>query len=270
MTKSNRLNSDWQRHHRSLKAWNQAMNRWSRWLVPRLIKRRDYIFVAALPKSGSTLLNNALIRLTGHFPHPLCDHHLHEQNIVSSRLVDSWGFKSIATHHTLATPLNVEYLKRFEIRPIVLVRDIFDAAVSLRDHTQRESLATATFLPPPGYPERTGAEKLDAIVDLALPWHLSFVASWQSAGLDILTISYEALMRDPTATLDRILIHIDRPDLRTEIAAAWEGAAGDSDTRRNVGRIGRGRAEFSEAQTERVRRLATYYPTTDFSVIGLD
>ncbi|MEQ8830021.1 MAG: hypothetical protein RLW87_09445 [Alphaproteobacteria bacterium] len=246
------------------------MGRWSRWLVPRLFARRDYIFVAALPKSGSTLLNNALIRLTGHFPHPLCDHHLHEQNIMHSRLIDSWGFRSIATQHTLATPLNVDYLGQFGIRPVVLVRDIFDAAVSLRDHTQREALATATFLPPPGYPAMNDAEKLDAIVDLALPWHLSFVASWQAAPLDVLTISYEEMMRAPQAVLVKVLNHIGLPDLQAETAAAWQGAASDDDTRRNVGRIGRGRAEFSAEQTERLRGLTARYPETDFSIIGLD
>lgn len=270
MSKSNRLNSDWQRHHRSLKAWNQAMSRWSRWIIPRIFTRRGYIFVAALPKSGSTLLNNALIRLTGHFPHPLCDHHLHEQNIMQSRLIDSWGFRSIATHHTLATPLNVDLLRRFEIRPVVLVRDIFDAAVSLRDHTQKEALSTATFLPPPGYADWTDARKLDAIVDLALPWHLSFTASWQAASIETLTISYEGLMRDPQTTLERVLDHIGLPDRKPGIAAAWEGAVGDGDTRRNVGRIGRGRAEFGDEQIARLRRLTAHYPATDFSIIGLD
>jgi hypothetical protein len=269
MARSQRLNSDAQRHERSLKAWNQTVRRWSGWLIPRLFRRRDYIFIAALPKSGSTLLNEVLIRLTGHFPHPLCDHHLHAQNLVESRLIDSWGFRSIATHHVVATPLNVERLKRFGIRPVVLTRDLFDAAVSLRDHIDGESRHTATFDPPTGYAALSDGEKLDAIVDLALPWHLTFVDSWAHADIETLTIRYEDLTTDPNRTLAAVLTHLDRPDLIPRIEEAWIAATTDGDTRRNVGRVGRGRPAFSDAQVERLEALAARFPRTDFSSVGL-
>lgn len=266
---SQRLNSDWQRHNRSLKAWNQNVARWSRWIVPRLFSRRDYIFVTSLPKSGSTLLTNILVRITKYFPHPLCDHPLHEQNLVHTRLIDSWAYKSIATHHTLATDLNVERLRSFEIRPVVLVRDIFDAAVSLRDHLERESPITSTFVPPPGYEGLSDQEKLDAIIALGLPWHLSFVAGWQAAPLPVLFIRYEDLIAEPVPTLARILKFVGRDDPPGKIEAAWDDAQVDADTRRNIGRPGRGDAAFTAAQREAVHALTRNYPDADFSIIGL-
>lgn len=266
---SKRLNPAWQRHVRSLNAWNQNVRRWTLWLFPRLLPRSDYIFVSAFPKSGSTLLNNVLIRLTGHFPHPLCDHHLHEQNLVLSRLVDSWGFRSIATQHTLATPLNVERLKQFGIRPVILVRNIYDAAISLRDHTEREALHTATFNPPPGFADLSPEEKLDAIIDLALPWHLQFVASWQQADIDHVTVTYEQLTQSPVETITEILTHLGREGSPEEIEKAWNAAANKGDTRFNVGQSGRGEAAFTSAQIARLKKLASYYPETDFSPIGL-
>lgn len=269
MARSKRLNTDWQRHERSLKAWNQNVRRWTGWLIPKLFRRRAYIFVAALPKSGSTLLNDVLIRLTGHFPHPLCDHHLHAQNVVESRLIDSWGFRSIATHHVVATPLNVARLKRFDIRPIVLTRDLFDASVSLRDHLERESLHTATFDPPSGYADLSAEEKLDAIIDLALPWHMTFIDSWANTDIESLTIRYEDLIAKPEETLSAVLTHLGRADLIPRVSETWTAAASDGDTRRNVGRIGRGRPEFSDAQIARVEALAKRFPHSDFSSVGL-
>lgn len=269
MARSKRLNTDWQRHERSLKAWNQNVRRWTGWLIPKLFRRRDYIVVAALPKSGSTLLNDALIRLTGHFPHPLCDHHLHAQNVVESRLVDSWGFRSIATHHMIATPLNIDRLKRFGIRPIVLTRDLFDAAISLRDHLEREALHTATFDPPTGYAELSELEKLDVIIDLALPWHLTFIDSWRAADIEHLSIRYEDLIAEPEATLSAVLTHLGRADLIPRVADAWAAASGEGDTRRNVGRVGRGRPEFSTTQIARLEALAARFPRTDFSSVGI-
>lgn len=264
-----RLNSAWQRHIRSFSAWNQNVRRWTLWLIPKILPRRDYIFVSAFPKSGSTLLNNVLIRLTGHFPHSLCEHHLHEQNLLLSRLVDSWGFRSIATQHSLATPLNVERLRRFDVRPVILVRNIYDAAISLRDHTEREALHTATFTPPPEYETRSAEEKLDAIIDLALPWHLAFVASWQAADLEILTVTYEELCANPDTVLSRILTHVGYDRSKTEILTAWTAATRKGDTRFNVGTSGRGELAFTDAQKASLKSLTRHYPDTDFSLIGL-
>lgn len=222
-----------------------------------------------MPKSGSTLLTNVLVRITKYFPHPLCDHSLHEQNLLHSRLVDSWGFRSIANHHTLATDVNVARLNEFDIRPIVLVRNIFDAAVSLRDHLERESSLTSSFMPPPGYNGMSDTEKLDAIVDLGLRWHLDFVAGWQAAPLPVHFVRYEDLLENPVEMLQGILGFVGCDGSADLVTAAWNDAQGDSDTRRNIGRSGRGSESFSDAQTAALERLTRHYPNADFSIIGL-
>ncbi len=269
MADQKRLNSAWKRHERSLKAWNQNVQRWSQWLAPRVMRRRDYIFVTALPKSGSTLLNNVLIRLTGYFPHPLCDHHRHEQNLVTSRLVDSWAFNSIATHHTMATPLNVERLNEFGIRPVILVRDIFDATVSLMNHMHRERTDTPTFVAPQGFLNLRERDQIDTLIDLALPWHLAFVHSWANADIQKLLITYEQLIERPHETLQSILDFQDISEPRISVSDAWSQSNQDQDTRRNIGRTGRGREFFTADQELKVKLLTRHFPETDFSSIGL-
>lgn len=80
--------------------------------------------------------------------------------------------------HTRASTVNLARMKEFAIRPVVLTRNIFDAAVSLADHLHRESSNNANFSVPPQLLEMPREAQSDAIIDLALPWHFQFVAAW--------------------------------------------------------------------------------------------
>jgi len=264
-----RIHPAWQRHNRSLRSVNAFILRWTRKLGPMLLRRRETICITAMPKSGSTLLMEAMMRCSGYYPYRLSDTLLLDQNFMESRLIDSRSFKSISTTHTRATKVNLERMRTYHIRPVVLVRDIFDVAVSMRDHIHRESIWNPTFSPDPAFLDMTAERQLDAVIDLAIPWNLFFVAEWQRSGMDVLNLRYEELIGDPVDALQRILdfYGIDKP--RMDPATAWAEAADSGRTRRNVGRPGRGADLFSEAQVQKVRDLAAYFPNTDFSSIGL-
>ena len=209
------------------------------------------------------------MRCSGHFPYRLSDTPLLDQNFMESRLIDSWSFKSISTTHTRATKVNLERMRAYGIRPVVLVRNIFDVAVSMRDHIHRESIWNPTFSPDPAFLDMTPERQLDAVIDLAIPWNLFFVAEWQRSGIEALNLRYEELIDNPVDTMQRILdfYAIEKP--RMDPASAWAEAANSGVTRKNVGRPGRGSDQFSDAQVRRVRDLAAHFPDTDFSAIGL-
>ncbi len=264
-----RINPAWQRHNRSLRIVNRNVFRWSRTLWPKLLKQRNTVFVAAMPKSGSTVLMNALTRASGYFPHRLCDHHLQEQNILESQLIDSLSFRSIAVSHTRASKVNVELLRKYGIRCVVLTRDIFDVAVSMRDHIKRESIWNSTFNAHPALLDAPPEAQLDAVIDLAAPWNLAFVSEWQRADIPKHFVRYEELVEDPPGVIAGILdfCGVDEPAQTPE--AAWRAAVESGDTRMNVGKAGRGGDTFTPEQTERLKALRRHFPETDFSPIGL-
>lgn len=212
---------------------------------------------------------NALIRASGHFPHRLCDHHLQEQNILESQLIDSWSFRSIATSHTRATKMNVDLLQRYGIRSVILTRNIFDVAVSMRDHIRRESIWNSSFNAHPDLLDLPEEQQLDAIIDLAVTWNLSFVSEWERADIPKLYVRYEDLVENPGVVIGQILDFYEITDPALDASQAWSDAVESGDTRMNVGRTGRGEGCFSPAQLDRVKQLTAHFPNTDFSVIGL-
>lgn len=264
-----RIHPAWQRHNRSLRTFNGNVLRWTRKLVPKILPRHETICITAMPKSGSTLLMEAAMRASGYFPHRLSDTLLQEQNLLESRILDSWSFDSISTTHSRATKINLERMIKYRIRPVVLVRNIYDVAVSMRDHVLRESIWNPTFNADPAFPDLSPERQLDAVIDLAVPWNLYFVAEWQRAEIDRLDLCYEDMIANPEQTLQTILdfYGVDKP--RMDPATAWGQAADSGVTRKNVGRPGRGAAMFTDAQVQRVRDLAAHFPGTDFSGVGL-
>lgn len=232
--------------------------------------RANCIFITALPKSGSTLLSVMAAEASGYIQFFLGDDHLNEQDLYPPKLIDSWSMNVVCHQHTRANKVNLARMKEFAIRPVVLTRNISDAAVSLTDHLHRESRDNPTFSVPPQFLDMPREAQLDAIIDLALPWHFQFVAAWQRADIDKHWLTYEDLVADPAAVLTQML---DFYDLAPDVAAIEHAVARAFEsgrTRLNKGITGRGAEELSEAQKTRITALARHFPDVNFACIGLD
>ena len=162
------------REHRKLKL---ALS-WKR----RFSRRGRTLFISAMPKSGSTFLVNVLCGCTGYAQQFLGYHQLNEQDLYPPNLLDVWSRNVVAHQHTRAHAPNLDLLDRFGIRPVVLTRNLFDATVSLADHLERESAETPIFNAPSDFAERERCERLDMVIDLAMPWYVQFFADWALAG----------------------------------------------------------------------------------------
>jgi hypothetical protein len=110
-----------------------------------LCRRARCVFVAAMPKSASTFLATCLAEITGFARFFLGQNYLAEQDIYMPRLIDAWSMDIVCQQHVRAVRPNLELMAEFSIRPVVLVRDIGDAVVSLRDHLRGESPTTPVF-----------------------------------------------------------------------------------------------------------------------------
>lgn len=257
-----------QRAERALKTFGGRGLRWQLRYKRLFARPGNTIFLTALPKSGSTLLVNALREATGFMPFFLGAHHLNEQDLYLPKLLDAWSMDIVCHQHTRATEPNLSLMRDFGIRPVVLVRDLCDCAVSLCDHLETESRATPLLNVGEDFTDLSRAARLDLVIDLALPWYVQFVAGWsRQSEVETLWLTYDAVMADKAVAVARVLDFCG-VDATADVDAAVARAAGGN-SRFNQGRSGRGRAELTAAQQARIAAFAAHYPTVDFSPVGL-
>ena len=238
--------------------------------------RGEYIFLATMPKSGSTFFGRVLVEVTGFEREYLASAYLNlEEELYLPRVIDQINRGTVTQQHVRANRVNIEIMKRFEIRPVVIVRNLDDAVVSLREHLLREKLDSMPgFYPTASFLDLDETTQLDFLVDHVLPWYLGFYASWwsvqQSKELDVLWLSYEDLIKDWGAGVEKALefYGIDSSPSRIADAIRFVQDGPQERSRINVGRAGRGSLLLSDEQRSRARGLARFYPEVDFSSVG--
>jgi hypothetical protein len=236
--------------------------------------RSTHIFVACFQKSGSTYLTNLLSDITGFPSRAMVAAYGHCEQDVHEYALREWTYRSSVTQqHAKGTYENIEALKKFKIRPVVQVRNIFDVTVSLYDHIERGRNRVPTGYVHEEYKDMTEDEKLLYLIRVHLPWYFNFLISWREASqeIDTLWISYEQLFADQVATVSRILEFYDLPVDRQSIRAAIEETAKKKSANRfNVGTAGRGQS-LSDMHKDAIRELAAVWHTdsADMELIGI-
>lgn len=233
----------------------------------------SYLLVA-LPKSSSTYSTRVLSRIL--------DADVHKDIVTQDRftpkdlyipgIVGMLGRVTISQVHVVASGANLRVLKNFRMPVVILLRNLCDVVVSLRDHMKGNPYFSSILIPN-AYDSLSEADKLDYIVDTAVPWMVTFYVSWVQAiargDIDTEFVFYEDMVSEPVGFFRKICARfggqVSDADVNKALAHVEKSAA----TRFNVGKSGRGAAELSEAQMARIRRHADYYPGIDFSPLGL-
>jgi hypothetical protein len=232
-----------------------------------------HIFIACVPKSASTFLKNLLVNLTGYRDlFAVYAPGQNEHDIYMPTLRDSAHLDTVTQQHCRASDANVHLMQAFGIRPVVLVRNIFDSVMSLLDFYDKGAFQTSYFRSDWQVLDRES--KIDLLIDSVIPWYFQFVASWDLAEkqnrLSVHWLSYEDLVADKSSSVLKILeFHgLGAPRLGVEKRIA-EIESEDRKIRFNKGVVGRGKKGLSNQQRAKICRFATYYPSTDLSRIGL-
>jgi tetratricopeptide (TPR) repeat protein len=231
-----------------------------------------HIFIACMPKSGSTFLRTALMELTGwpeaYFTYAFLQN---EEELYLPHLRAAARQDTVTQQHCRATVPNLQLMQAFAIRPIVLVRNLFDALVSYTDFFDGGATVNTFFAGRWAALDR--GRRIDLVIDYFVPWYLTFFASWLDAmakrQLDCHFLRYEDMIADKQAALERLAAFYDLDKTPADCAAALAAVEARKDTTRfNKGIAGRGEA-LSEEQKDRIHLLADYYHDIDFSPVGL-
>lgn len=223
---------------------------------------KPHILIACMPKSGSTLLTEmiaSLPKMQKVYLMRVCDRR--EQELALGEL-KRWRHESyVAQHHVKCSGSTVALIGRFNLKPIVLVRNLFDVVYSLYDHLHNESVVS-----PVGYFEdymrEWPQEKLLAMIThLAIPWYVNFYVSWFRYS-DKLMITYDQLLSNRLDVLDQIARFAGIELNNNELCRA-SAEAEIRFTRKNIAICGRGQ-HLPIALQEQILRYSSYYEDIDF------
>ena len=227
----------------------------SAWL-PRFGFQRP-LLIACFPKSGSTFLARLLSAATGFPTRDLVVAFGHRDQDICERKLQRLKRRAVVQQHIKGTDHNVELIRNYGLRPIVLVRNIFDTVVSLDDYLLREGLRMPTGFVHREYPRIDFAERIEYLIRVHLPWYFNFFMSWRESSptLDTFPLSYERLFADVRQTLIEIIeFHELRIDSQ-QIDAALT-AVRSANTRFNKGVSGRGERLLTASHKAAIRELA--------------
>lgn len=237
-----------------------------------VFKKTTNIFIACFPKSGSTYLAILLSKVTGFKILNAMQFAKHnEQDIYKVKLRKFLSVNSVTQQHARGTENNVGLLIKYNIKPIILVRNIFDTLISYYDHLENEDYRVPMGFVHKEYFNMARQEKLDFLIKVHLPWYFNFLMSWREASKDINTlwITYDQLFTDQTNTIQKILkfykLSRSNNDIKSAIATIKKRK-----TRFNIGISGRGKL-ISEQQKREIVNLARVWKvkSRELELIGI-
>lgn len=229
---------------------------WSKKLIENLSPRRGtIIYLACFPKSGSTYISNLISRIT-QFPRGSATYVYghNEQDIYEPALCRQKP--AVIQQHTKGTGHNILILQKHGIKPVLLVRNIFDVVLSLYDHIERDDPVMPSVYIHRTYFEMDRQDRLMFLIKGALPWYFNYLASWNDASreIDCMWITYEEFFADQPKSLERIFAFNDleiKPQHIQDVLATHDSRR----DRFNVGISGRG-ADLPVAHKQAITDLA--------------
>ena len=174
----------------------------------------------------------------------------------------------LVTHvHMQALAANRHFMEALDLQPVVMIRALPDMLASYLDELEDQPLRPDKWLNikvPDAYPGFSDEQKGDFIIEMMVPWYVSFFSTWLDyarADARVLFLYYDEFRADPAGVLEKLLAHSRLPRSRAHCQAALDEVWKERTTfRYNKGVSGRGRMRFTPAQMERLRRMIGYYP----------
>jgi len=233
---------------------------------------RMVIFVS-MPKSGSTFIASKLAEYLG-----WVRTHLNvrlgsgETDVDPHLLIDLLQSNVVIRQHVLGTEGNSHYIFKYAELVVFQTRNIYETLLSFRRHLLGESLYWPFMTFYSSFRTLSPERQLDQIVDLVTPWMLNFYASWEChlrnppSGVRLLHLDYREVATSELNALRRIIHELEGSCDEKRLFMALNKKDGKYRKKENDWIE---QAEFNEDQLARIRRISSYFPETDFSLLGI-
>ena len=240
--------------------------------------KNGLILIAAYPRSASNYLSYLISETLGYERRKLSmgTGFFHE-TIYLPKLVDSLATNSVVTQHIRANSELRSFIHELDLRIIILVRNIFDVIVSYNDYITKHGWSPIDPDKGSTYPEFCkdyfnfdDSIKFDYIIDMVVPWYISFYASWYNYtvaedNIKGIWITYDRLFDDQKSSLLKIFEFYDKEADESVLENLIKSKL---KVNYNKGYSGRGQL-LTDSQKERVKKYTSFFPSVDFSYIGL-
>jgi len=231
------------------------------------------IFIAGLPKSGTTWLETQLVRVPGYNLRPVYDPHgVARNHDVSDEIFDWFPRRShsLVKLHTRYSEENFRVICRHVPRFAVTVRDLRDMCVSNYFHVLNEPAHPSHALYTTLSREEGLMHRIGITGDEYAPWVRDWLRCARSNPGKIFVLKYEDLNADPYAAFHSVFEFFSLPldknllreleqsklsgekDLKTELQGG--GLRSRSTARKGI--VGDWRNHFSEAHKTRFKEVA--------------
>lgn len=218
---------------------------------------KEHVFITGMMKSGGIHISNTLGLVLGWRRSTLCSWQqagMGEHDInphVAGNILPQGAF--VFHMHTRAWSTNTDLLQNFGVKPIVLIRNVADILVAVKDNCLKDYQMDfdPKGLPgvyiPGSFNQMTSEQQDVFLVQNLGPWLLSFYVSWKRQQVvPVLWVSYEEHFRDQVPSFYRMLEWVghgtDFPKL------AMERFANMRPHNFNVGISGRGKGLHPRAR----------------------
>jgi hypothetical protein len=229
----------------------------------RLSQRRataPTLWVIAPPKSGSTWLSLMLCWLMNWETTTICPPGWRrEQEVTLHNAFLSYNGPIFMPHnHCKASESTINVIKRFNIKVILLSRNIFDTVISIDDHLMNDGVHLPIGYVPTLYKTWSDNDRLDFIIDLIVPWYSHFYTSWayaqQMDGVTPLYVDYADLKLNTPRILHQCVGHVGQSRTGLQIENAIQ-LSKRTHTRFNKGVTGRGETGLTPGQKDRINTI---------------
>lgn len=233
-----------------------------------LFPEKVHILLACFPKSGSSFLRELIKNLPNMTQVALVTgYDRREQELSTDELILHHSKNYVAQHHVRYSVITERLMKNFNLKPVVLVRNIFDVVESLHDHFYREGPVLPMGFLPNNWNDWNRDHLLNFICDMIMPWYFNFYFSWTLRD-DKLLVSYEELVKNTHETISKITEYSNIKCNAIEIDNSIKMTTKQQNLRLNIGKTGRGDL-LPQYIKDKIRDLSKYYGSENMSVIGL-
>ena len=224
---------------------------------------KTHILLSCWPKSGSTFLQAFLASyINGHSTYLGGGGNRREQelDIFTSSLWHEYDY--VVQQHVRYSDHTQRVVSQAHMRPIILVRNIYDAILSHVDHWNSESVVIPMAFVEDSILRKSRYEQIEFAVDLLAPWYVNFFMTWVRSPYSQNFITYERVYKsnDKLAAIEEFFPIIGIEFNREKAELALNSVTGEKEKFRfNLGITGRGVSELNGSQIDRVRKMFNYY-----------